>query len=210
MTDIYPSHLYDPSLFQRPQADSQVVAPNVHDSAKAWLKSLNPRQGITVPCRWDPLKRELKTMTSNYTEHLERTLLFTVFFSQKNAENLQTSMRYYLYQYTHVCTGAEDYRELLKYMFQTYLEFAQEIDEESLPIHAVVNYIRMEVARLNEVVLKYAVRQLVSAILAQQEYLHDRRVRNEEGIYPQDTSIVGTFRYRSPQNVLTGYDNFAN
>lgn len=125
---------------------------------------------------------------------VEKSLLSQVFFSPENMKIIQNAIRAEVYRLTDnkYIIGEQSYSELEIVMRSIYLQFS----------YPGVKDITSEVKRLNMVVIKNIVPDLISEVLQYNHYLKDIQVRNKIMDLPSNQNIKGTKQLRDISNVL--------
>jgi hypothetical protein len=126
-------------------------------------------------------------------------LLFATFFSERNVEILQ----YLIIQTVHIWSsknyniGKQSEVTLLQIMDEVYEDYAQHVDEFSIPRLQLKKFILREVGRLNELLVEVAVPIIINGIEQHKKYLQLSTRIPLNLITPSYTGITGTKEYRS-------------
>lgn len=194
-----------PSMFQTPLA-AKVTADQNPDGL--WIDQFKR----AVPCRESPAmnSRTRCTLINSFNSTNEKpinnakpNLLFALFFSPENVNLLQKSIRASVYRWSGIRIGNQSDTDLRQAMHNAFVRFARHIDERELAAAVVLNYLRSEVARLDDIVVDMSIRVIINHLDALKGYIQfttapatlDR---------PMDTKITGTKTYRAPTDVLFG------
>lgn len=134
----------------------------------------NGRVNIAEPSKevWFEMKERvaLKSKATDYenalTGNLESSVLSRAFFSAENIEILQNGIRSGVYKMSNsqIVVSPQNVDTLKIIMRSTYLQYAEHRKED----------IRGQIAKLNEIVLDYAVKNVYSGAVSHLKYIEDQ------------------------------------
>jgi hypothetical protein len=130
------------------------------------------------------------------------TLLFNVFFSEKNVADLQILVRRTVYNFSGHKIGQQSETTLLILMQTTYNESAKNVDESRAPKKLVNKHIHNQIKYLNSLVVDVAVPIIINEV---EQYLVFSKQINQplaELPRPMSEKITGTIQYREIQDVF--------
>jgi hypothetical protein len=155
-------------------------------------------------------------LSENNTRYLFKnlygeTLLTSLFFSKLNILNIQNVIKFNVHKETNYIIDKQSMNELMIIMRAVFLEYSRhpklitpDMSQNEKDI-LLMKY-KMEVSRLNTIVINQVVPNIVSQLQQYIDYLKDA---SEQPYYmdkPQNVSIKGQKQYRSITQVLTGSD----
>lgn len=142
------------------------------------------------------------------------TLLNSLFFSDKNIQQIQNSIRFLVHKYTDQTIDEQSKADLLIIMRSIYLEYLNQppeysdsLDDKTKAI--VLKLTKDEIARLNNIVVNEIVPKVVSELQQYLDYLRDASTPysgNILDVKPESISIKGQKNYRSATSVYFGGD----
>lgn len=155
-------------------------------------------------------------LSDNNTKYLFKnlygeTLLTSLFFSKLNILNIQNVIKFNVHKETNYIIDKQSMNELMIIMRAVFLEYSRhpKLITPDMPQNEkdilLMKY-KMEVSRLNTIVINQVVPNIVSQLQQYIDYLKDA---SEQPYYmdkPQNVSIKGQKQYRSITQVLTGAD----
>ena len=137
------------------------------------------------------------------------TLLSSLFFSERNIQDLQKLIRMSVYKHMNQVIDNQSVQELLIIMRATFLEYAlhpkmlesAEDDEER---EEIVQQTIQEVRRLNELIVNETVPLISSQLQQYKDYLRDASSQPVQMNLPVNESIKGQKSLRSVTDVFLG------
>lgn len=137
------------------------------------------------------------------------TLLTSMFFSEKNINNIQNLIKLLTWNETKYVISNQSVTELLVIMRSIFLEYSSHppllndgLSKEDR--EKVLKMYKDEVHRLNQIVLNSTVPKIVSQLQQYITYLEDASSQPYYMDLPKNVSSAGTREYRSITSVLTG------
>lgn len=139
------------------------------------------------------------------------TLLTSLFFSKLNILNIQNVIKFNVHKETNYIIDKQSMNELMIIMRAVFLEYSRHPklitpDMQQNEKDILLMKYKMEVSRLNTIVINQVVPNIVSQL---QQYIDYLRDASEQPYYmdkPKNVSIKGQKQYRSITQVLTGSD----
>lgn len=139
------------------------------------------------------------------------TLLTSLFFSKLNILNIQNVIKFNVHKETNYIIDKQSMNELMIIMRAVFLEYSRHPklitpDMRQNEKEILLMKYKMEVSRLNTIVINQVVPNIVSQL---QQYIDYLRDASEQPYYmdkPKNVSIKGQKQYRSITQVLTGSD----
>ena len=139
------------------------------------------------------------------------TLLTSLFFSKLNILNIQNVIKFNVHKETNYIIDKQSMNELMIIMRAVFLEYSRhpKLITPDMPKNekdVLLMKYKMEVSRLNAIVINQVVPNIVSQLQQYIDYLKDA---SEQPYYmdkPKNVSIKGQKQYRSITQVLTGSD----
>ena len=185
------------------------------DPNGVWLTPTNcvksdcfQKRNNLTPCKIESIILNLKPVTTHSYDDKGVTLLFAAFFSEKNFQNLQKMIRYSVYTKGHYRIGDQNESELIRIMESIYSDNENSIAENILPIKIVENMIKNEVKRLNDIVVRRSVNNILEMIKSRDLFLEqwDKNNIGKNNVdRPISTNVTGLKFYRT-----LDYDNKYN
>ena len=142
------------------------------------------------------------------TIHTENALGY-LFFSERNVNDIQSLIRYFVFKQMNKTIDRQSKQELLIIMRGLYLEYGlhpRPLDSTSDPIlkQEIMQETVTEVRRLNELVVNEVVPQVVTQLQQYLDYLRDASSQPSTMDRQINESIAGQKNYRSATQVLLG------
>jgi hypothetical protein len=147
--------------------------------------------------------------SKNALSQTKETLLTFLFFSRENLCNLQSLIRYKVYQEIHYTISNVSFIELLNIMRNVFYDYNlhppiirkdMSINEKIITFKKYKN----EVERLNQIVMGFVLPSVVSAVTGYLYYLKDSSQVAVKDFNPLFTSSKGEVEYRSITATLVG------
>lgn len=213
-TLVPPSHLTEahPVLFQRPETDKllqgNAMAQWTTDPTKIWIPSEETEKHISPFIPRPEMARLMamyKPVARPPHERVREDLLYNVFYSQGNIMYIQKAIVAQVKQIGQFNVPPPNASAILTIMGKVFIEYAEHINEDTLPIKTIVDLTRNQVKRLNSLTVNMA----VPLIVDNADALHkttQRILGNTTDLLPRaiDTSIRGTIETRPIESVLDG------
>lgn len=221
MLPIDKSLLTHPSLFQTPIKDKKLDASpdDVRNTDPTTMWDVSD-YGVTKsliyneqdpPISHAELRRLLgiyKPVAEHSFENQEKTLLFGVFMSQGNIDELQLRIRRRVFDASGFRVGNQSQTELVIAMLNVYGSYANSFNENLISKKSLFNVVRHEVDRLDGIVVKLVVPVIVNTA---EQLTGSIKIFNDPNPMasmppPVSDSIYGTIEYRPIEKVLSGHD----
>jgi hypothetical protein len=153
-------------------------------------------------------------LSDSNTRHLFKnlygeTLLTSLFFSKLNILNIQNVIKFNVHKETNYIIDKQSMNELMIIMRAVFLEYSRhpklitpDMPQDEKDV-LLMKY-KMEVSRLNTIVINQVVPSIISQLQQYVDYLKDA---SEQPYYmdkPENVSVKGQKQYRSITQVLTG------
>ena len=153
----------------------------------------------------DFLYQKFAPMLDRNFSNTQRTILYCAFFSKDNIANIQQNLKWTVNRCSGHTIGKQSEIELLQIMESVYTSYARNLDERNAPSKVLFRWIRMEIGRLDNIVVETAMPQIVDAIEQHVAFLSQSEKGRTSSALPRpvDTSITGTMQYRAPSAVST-------
>jgi hypothetical protein len=145
------------------------------------------------------MMRILKPKVQRTDKNIIPTLLFSTFFSERNVEILQGLIikTVHVWSSKKYNIGKQSEVTLLQIIDEVYEDYAQHVDELSIPRVQLKKFISKEVLRLNELLVDVAVPIIINGVEQHKKYL-EQSTRIPVNLITQSyTGITGTKEYRS-------------
>lgn len=153
----------------------------------------------------EQLKGALKPIVERPLDNTLPNLLFYSFFSRNNLDFLQNGLKRSVQKYSGRIIGDQSEQELEILMQKVYTENSRNIDEYNTPRDMVIDHIRNEVLRLDELVVNFAVPIIINEMEQYIQFQKDfRKPFSTKSLdRPQNSSISGTKLYRDVSDILS-------
>ncbi len=149
-----------------------------------------------------PNSQEIRQDNSHVLSGIEKTPLIVAYFSRDNVLNIQNLLKIKVYEQSQLQIDTQSMDELLKtmkYIFITYANPPVEFDPR-IPManqKELIEQNRVEIARLNELVIRYLFPRIISELSAHLGYLRDASQSIPVMETPVNMSSAGLRSYRS-------------
>jgi len=160
------------------------------------------------------LNQNEDSLTDSNTRHLFKNLygetpLTFLFFSDKNIENIQNLIRMVVYREMGKVIDKQSYTELMIVMRSIFLEYSAHpplinINTSESEKVILLDKYRMEVYRLNDIVVNAVVPRVISQLQQYLDYIRDSSQQPYQAESPKNDSVSGQRQYRSITQVLIG------
>lgn len=214
-----PQSKFHPMMFQTLSADNLPSYKNITEvlderstalGTKEYEKLESPGSFNLTPTD----KYSYNNVHSMFKNIHGETLLNSLFFSDKNIQQIQNSIRFLVHKYTDQTIDEQSKTDLLVIMRSIYLEYlnqppelSDKLDEKTRAI--VLKQTRDEISRLNNIVVNEIVPKIVSQLQQYLDYLRDASAPYSGDLLdvkPTSVSIKGQKNYRSATSVYFGGD----
>ncbi len=217
---------FHPSIFQTPALDimmnngtSVILNPSEIWQKKMCLKTAGQTVGNPLSqmnATSDPsdppmqtaeveyIRGSLKPLFEESLANTRRTLLSHVFLSQKNLKVIEQNVTYVVFKWSGHYIGRQSEKALVHIMQEVFDNYSRNVDEKLASRSALLNFIRSEVSRLDELVVQKIVPDIIDGIEQHLAFLKQQGIPREADSLsrPVNTKVTGMTVYRAPTDVL--------
>ncbi|KAI8823794.1 hypothetical protein BJ741DRAFT_715095 [Chytriomyces cf. hyalinus JEL632] len=208
--------LQHPSIFQNPAKDIQLNASpeklRLVDPDAMWGTSTRKRLKMKhdpldppfTPSELESVKAKMNVYTIVTSDRVEPSLLFCAFFSVYNIRTLQKLCQRNVLKNSGYTVKVPDVQPLAQAMEGVYERYADEAAELEIPSRQLVQHIRVQMLKLDTILLSQCVPRMIDEATYHLTYLtqFNTPVESRSLSRPENTGIAGTRELRDPLSAM--------